>query len=1189
MIKRGGIHRWLAILGVSIATGTLLMGIVGAQEQLQVALGPANKTSYLLGEAVSIPGYADFGGADPSGASVSLVIDGPQATIMPLPIAPGLHLYPERNLEVAVTSISTTPSTLPSTLPFVGDSRLSYAIKWTPPTFLSPAPLYSLIPNTTQAFSIPLLPSPTPAGGGIANLPDTVTKFGIPLVGTPAPGQPAALPSATEAFPVPTPEVAAPEAGAPAELPALTEAFNIPAVPTPTPEVGAPANLPTLTEAFNIPLAPTPTAEPGAAAVLPTLSSVFSIPTAPTPAPVSGVAELPSRTVISTIPGDKNPQGLTYDGTSFYILVDGTAADEILKVNSSGVLDTTWGGGDGIVSVLLDGENRNQTADIAYLDSKLYVSDKGWYTDPVSFNGGYPVMVFNINGTYESYWFTPDWARFSGLHAEGTRLWGVRDDGDVIMKMSKTGASISTFWPWPNSNASAMAIGSGNYDYIYTVEGESIVKRSKTNGSSTGSSWEITDSLITGMTYSGGVLYFVDDDTNTLYKAQAPHGVEVTTNPLGLAYGGEELYILVDATPRDKVIVVNPADAANPPTIIRSFDAPSSTSDGLDYFDGFLWVGNGSTRQIKKLDPTAGNVIATLELTNPIWNDITGLGNNGTRLIGFTNNDRGFFTISKTDGAATRVEGTGDRWGYDAGTYRIDTSRAYGAKDNKVYEYNTSADLLQTITLATGTEVKGLTFIGPNLFIANGADNTIKKGSIPHGITTSTNPLALAYGTLSTVNTLFILTDGSPRDKIVRANPTTGDIIDSFNAPDDSGEGLTYLGTSLYYASNKDSNRRIYELNATTGAEIANFNPKETGGNNFGATFRGLGTAGTNLILSASYSWESCFDKINKTNGNNLGRVCADPGTGLSEAEGVDVAPDGTILAAKENDIVRLTPDGKESARWQNLTLATSIKGLTFVGNTLYIADDSDTTDKIYKATIPSGITRDPLGLAYGPVSTINTLFILVDAAPNDHILLVNPTTGALTDSYDAPNSDGGGLTYLGTSLYYAGRASGQSRLEISKLNPADGNVLATIVPKYGWGGDINEDARSLSNNGNDLLLAYGNNNCVEKIDKTNGDNEGSLCSQPGTGINGARGMEVASDGSIFLARDAEIAQLIAGEGQNLTEVGRWDTNPELIIEGLTLVGNILYLADDVNDKIYKASKPSGITNSPQDLAYDGT
>ena len=479
--------------------------------------------------------------------------------------------------------------------------------------------------------------------------------------------------------------------------------------------------------------------------------------------------------------------------------------------------------------------------------------------------------------------------------------------------------------------------------------------------------------------------------------------------------------------------------------------------------------------------------------------------------------------------------------------------------------------------------------MGSTLYIADDDSNKVYKTTVPSGIQVTTDPLALAYGTANGTTTLFILTDGTPRDKVLLVNPGDGSLAGSYDAPDDEGDGLTYMSGSLYYASNKDGNRKIYQLAPATGAQLSSFNPQDQWGNDIWEGLLGLGNDGSDLILSTNNPWDPCLQRIDSLNGSNQSVLCADWDKGIKQARAVAVASDGFILAAKDDDIVQLSPEGRENASWLNLANATDIKGLAFASSTLYIADDTSNT--IYKTTVPSGIqvTTDPLALAYGTANSTTTLFVLVDAMPVDKVLLVDPDDGSLTGSYDVPDGGGGGLTYMGTSLYYAGRGDNGSA-KVYQLNPDTGVVMSSIIPRWPWGGDIFDSPRSLANDGTDLLLYFGNDFCVMRINKATGDNEGELCPEIfNQGLDGARGLTMSSDGSLFSAKNSDVVQMLPTGGSNLVEVDSWVTTPVLDVEGLTLVGNVLYLADDSGNNIYKASQPSGITNSPRGLAYDGT
>ena len=1194
--------RSLVLLAVLITVGVFLRGLVTADPAFDVNIEQPEKSSYLLGETVRIPGSVEVFDAAPGDADVTLRIDGPQPATQTLPVSPGVYTYPDKNLEVTVSSsvVSSTIGTLPGGGP--GDGTLvEYDVAWTPPLFLDPAPEFTILPETTDVYPIPaVVPDPLPGEAGIDDLPSTVSMFDIPTVGQPAPGQPSALPGADMAFAVPVvptptpgagaaaplpsveaayaiPEVptAVPDPGAPADLPALTEAFDVPVVPTASPEAGAPADLPTITEAFDVPTAPTPTAEAGAVTPLDqSITTVFSIPTAPTPGAVAGAAELPSTTEMFSIPGANSPRAIATDGTDFYILVDGSP-DQILKVNATGTLDTTFDT-DGIIDVTHNTDNRNEAEGLAVVSGKLYVAEGSWRDS----EGGYSLLKFDATTGAESdisagdnSCAIPNQDRFSGIHADGTRLWGVVDWGGKFVKITTNCTQVTSYDIWPHPAAHGLAVGSGDHPFFFVSEGETIAKRSKDDASATGVTWTLTDFIIKGLAYDGGLLYIADADSNKVYKTNIPHGQTITTDPRGVAYDGTNLYILVDASPNDKIVVVDPTDAADPPTIIRSFDAPGSGGDSLTYSGGFLWLGQSSgccDREIKKIDPQAGNVASTLTLDNPIWNALGGLGYDGTDLIGFTKDDRGFYTISKTDGSATYVEGTSDQNGYHAGTYRTATSRAYAARDNKIYEFLADGEVRQTINLSpVATDVKGMTFVDANLYFADDDTNTIYRGSIPHGISVTTDPLALAaQGT----STLYILVDGTPRDKILVVDPTTGTTTSSYDAPDSEGAGLTYMGSSLYYASNAGTPVRILQLNPATGAEQSSINPQYTWGD-IHDNIIGLSNDGSDLIVSTSRDdfWNQCLEIIDPATGNNQGGLCSGGGTGLGQARGVAVAPDEFVLIAQNDELVQLNPEGMETNRWSNLIGSTDVNGLTFVGNTLYLADDDN--DKIYKTTVPSGIqiTTDPLALAYGTASGTTTLFILVDAAPVDKILLVDPDDGTLDSSYDAPNDKGEALTYLGGSLYYA--SNKDNNRKVFQLNPDTGAQMSSFNPQAPWG-DLGDNLLGMGNDGSDLIISTNNpfDRCLFQVDSGSGSNEGQLCPDFDQGLDQAAGLTVAQDDFIVVARDNEIVQL-SPEGQ---ETSRWSG---LVggtdIQGLTYVSSTLYVADDDTDKIYKTTVPS--------------
>ena len=375
-------------------------------------------------------------------------------------------------------------------------------------------------------------------------------------------------------------------------------------------------------------------------------------------------------------------------------------------------------------------------------------------------------------------------------------------------------------------------------------------------------------------------------------------------------------------------------------------------------------------------------------------------------------------------------------------------------------------------------------------------------------------------------------------------------------------------------------------MNPDTGAQLGSFLPQNQWGDDIWSNLLALTNDGTDVLLSTLDPWDQCLKWVDSSTGGTEGQFCPPFDQGLASATGLAITAAGDVIEAKDDLIVHVTADETFAITYQ--TSLTDIRGLTFVSANLFMADDGDNT--IYKATVPSGveISTSPRALAQRTVGTTTTAFILVDATPKDKVLLVDPSTGTLLSSYDAPDVDGQGLTYLGASLYYAGRDN-DGRARIYELDPDTGAQLSSVYPRWDWGGEIFDEPRSMGNDGNNLLVVFGTDDCMQRIDPVTGDNQGRSCSQFfGQGIVGARGLDMSSDGSFFSARDMDVVQLVSID-PDLIEVGRWSPISTTDIEGLVFVDEVLYIADDTTDSVYSASKPSGITDDPQGLAYDGT
>ena len=671
----------------------------------------------------------------------------------------------------------------------------------------------------------------------------------------------------------------------------------------------------------------------------------------------------------------------------------------------------------------------------------------------------------------------------------------------------------------------------------------------------------------------------------------------------------------MDGTPNDVILTIDVPST----TSTNQFDAPDDKGQGLTYLNGSLYYASNKdgVRKIYQLNASTGAEVSSFEPQNQqgftIWDNLLGLGNDGTTIV--------VSDASPWDNCLDKVNSTtGDNQSRICADWQEGLIQARGvavapdgfiliAKNDELVQLDPEGQETNRWAALTGaTDIEGLAFAGSNLYIADNTNDKIYKTTVPSGINITTDPLALAYGTANNTTTLFILVNATPVDKILLVNPETGALAGSYDAPNDKGQGLTYLNGSLYFGSNKDFQRTIYELAPGTGAQLSVFNPQDQWGE-LGDNIQGLGNDGSDLIIATNNQWESCLLTVDATFGDFMDRLCANFDEGIVQPTGVTVAPDGFILAAKDDEIVQLFDDGKELNSWVVTSFATDIQGLTFVSTTLYVADAD--AGAVLKTTVPSGIqvTTDPRGLAVRTVgsgtSTTSTLFVLVNATPVDKVLVVDPDTGTLMDSFDTPDRNGGGITFLDGSLYYAGREEGEfggGRTEVYELDPDTGAVLNSMFVGEFFG-EAYDEPRALGNNGTDLLIALRFRDCALKIDKLTGAFQGELCPQNfdffgGGGFGGAfgHGLVSAGDSSLWSAMDEVVTEYILTDGSDLIEVASYesdfdgDSAPDVRdFEGLTLLGETLYMADDDDNTIYRASKPSGITTSPQGLAYDGT
>ena len=908
-------YRYLAgLLITGVIAGTLLL-FPGIAVGVTPSVG-TDKTTYLLGETVNLPGSIAFAEGEILPIStVTLNISGPQPLNEVLPISPGHYEIPLSDLVVDVSwqNIGFGYGYGNSYKGLGSPAMIDYDIAWTPDALLDPAPVFTLLPNTDTLWDVPTLPPPP----------------------TPTPGGPQPLPDATELFSIPQVAVPGPAPGAPAELPTVTEAFTIPQIPEPQPPVG-----------------------------VPTLDSI------------------PNTALAFDLPDTRLPHGLASDGTDFYVVVDGVNPgdpDDILKLDASGTLLATM------------------TAPSDQIEGIAYLSNALWVADNEDLGSGKRIRKLDPTTGAELSSFAPphdQWAETGGLGVEGSSLWLARRDGCGFSRVSQTGSGLEqVFTPCDPHDFHGVVESDG---FLYTVN-SGTVRKWNTNGQEQ-QSWNTTLADLRGSTFLIDVMYLLDAGATEVHKTAIPSGITISTNPLGITYDGTNLWLLIDATPVDKIAKVDSSG-----TLLDSFDAPGAISGGITYLGAFLWVATSDNDQHKahKIDPATGNVTTSVSIPG-CCGDIGGLSYDGTNLVAVrkANNEVTTFNTLGQQQQTEWIDGASQE-GATGLAFDTGSNRAFIAKAGAVMRIDTLIDVQQTWN-TTLTDIQGQTYYDAVLYMADVGTNKVYKTSIPSGISVTTNPRGMAYdGTY-----LWVLVDGTPVDKILKVDATSGALLDSFDASSSQADAIAYLGAQLYVSVNMTDpccSRSIVVHNATTGAQVTSFFPPGFD------DVTGLTSDGTYLYSGPKFGGDV---RVFDSSGNQQDQFWMDGNDGVG-AQAYDTQ-ENQLYAAKGGTVKRYSNTGGQPLQQWTISGLTTINGATFVNAFLYLADAA--TDKVYGATIPTApvsITNTPKGMATDGTS----LYILVEASPNDKVLRVS-SDGTLLDSFDAPGNNADAIDYLGASLY---------------------------------------------------------------------------------------------------------------------------------------------------------------------------
>jgi len=1122
----------------------------------------ADRSSYLLGELVNFTGSVTFDeGETKNLESVTLVVQGNQGVTKVLPVAEGTYDYPNDNLSVIVswTDIDTVPGYGGHAFGYrgtSGSSQINYAVIWDAPMVLDPAPSYTLVPNTTSLFDIPQLSAPTLPSGLPAPLPAVTTGFDLPALAAVDPNAPDPLPNLV---------------ALPNQIPLNTTAT-----------VGAPTDLPESGEITD---------------------TVGSIPTV-TDDLISGVASMPSSTSFATGLGTILGMDRDQNG-NIYVLSDagGSSSDTITKLDSSGAVVSAFGTS-GVESIGL-----SQARAIGYANSTLWVTHGQSGLDVNNKR-----LIFQYNATTGA---QGDGCTFS-INGPGNQtldpltgadnqyLWGVTED-DRTIRLDATddcGAGLSQSQSRDrnlNYNVPTAMAAYGDSLWILSTTGTIHQIDPQNPGdieaNVTGTATGYTSGLGGFVIDSSGVYYLASNSGGTIVKTQGSSSI--TTSPRGLAYDSvnNHFYLLVNGSGgNDRMLVLDSSGAVVSGK--DSIDTGTEKAEGLAYLSGSIYIqysdneNNAKMKAYNISGASLGNEISVT--TQGGGTEYKASTSDGSTIFGFDGAGSRGGTFDTSGDSDENIECNNNcdtiNSGADSAAYHSIKSSYYLAKNNDIalvaaLNGNQTSEAGQYTNLtynSTNLKIRGMAIVGNVLYMADDGGDQILKASIPTGETI--NPTALT----SDGTHLWVVTNGtSGSDTLLKLNASTGAKVAGYSLSRNDIEGITYMGNYLWVLGVPENGGcKLQKIDPSDGTNVGS---AKTAGNwcdNAG----GLSNDGTLLMITytgqgrvISYDTNGNQDTEANIQGWDGARALAYNATNsqywMAKGAKIDAFATGGCCGLEQ-------VSGMEtSGLLGNGSNPLQIKGMTWVGAVLYIADDE--TDYLYKTAAPAG-ANDILGLADDGTD----LYVLVNNTPNDSIMKVS-TSGTKDTSWgtngvvNTGTSDASSITVHGANLWVAGLTQeGQSQWNLYSYRISDGASVSDFSENNVPFG--NAQPNGLMSDGTSIFIGHTqmSMNGMPGYDEQ-GNSSGTEINLSGTTT--VQGLAYRSSSPEILAATSSSIKTFSAEGSAYDEYF-----PQVLsnIKGITTIGYVVYIGDAGGNTITKASIPlpaSTITTEPKALTENGT
>ena len=718
---------------------------------------------------------------------------------------------------------------------------------------------------------------------------------------------------------------------------------------------------------------------------------------------------------------------------------------------------------------------------ITFMSNNLYIvanDGTGWDKNR---------RIYKVNpatGAVSATYNLDAWDDLGGITNDGTYLYTwTKSMFNDVKKFEDDGTdTYEMFWPCcPSVNGAKGFAYHSVTEQFYAASGTNISAFDKTfnstqdyNASDASSNTTSLDG-IQGFEFDGNTVYTVSSDQ--VYKAAIVESM--TTKPLGMAYSppgsaaGDALWILVDASPKDKLLKVNSSTGA----LITAFDGDGVADAPAGNMEAMTYLADGSTSYLYMISNDSWEKrtlwqynAKTAKVTNQynlasmgkdVWDDIGGMT---------SDSDGNLVIFAKQNNMAWIFDTSGERleekwpfgsmeWGSGAAARHANKDSLYMAKNTTLISVDTSSNewqqtdsnLLEDDSSMDGT-VGAMTFAGDMLFVARrvGSTGHVTAGALKDSVTTKPVGLAISpgdsiYKGKSIGSHLWILVDASPKDKIIKYNTSTGVVTGwgtagAVDAPSGNSRGITFLDNAIWVTADGGMDPTLYKINPNNGDTLNTYSlcGMNTPMCQVGDSIGGLANDGTNLLMGSRGSShggggnESRIYTVDtsgvRTNENN---VCC---PNVQHIEGFDyLASAKSYFLAKDDNInqfitvnnnVVYTGTGYDVG--SGSASLDAVTGLVIDQNTqeIYMGwyDSGNSVGKISLAVPPSPYTNQPRDAAYDAAS--GTLYVLVDGKGEDAVAYLDPSDGSLktdvlSDGYFGVGSeDAEALLFDGNHLY---------------------------------------------------------------------------------------------------------------------------------------------------------------------------